>query len=288
MAKKKPDLDELRRIALTGVLSNDALAERLVLKGGNALRLGHGVSQRASMDLDFSMAGDFDSPDEAKTSLFRGLTERFDTHGLVLIDPKFAAKPEKPPAEDPNWGGYQISFKLISRERHEALKSNPQKAIIEAMIVNPAGSNVMSIDISKHEFISTEETQTISVNGFECKIYSLRLIVAEKLRAIVQQMPDAPPESKQSRRPRDFFDIYTVCNGKEAEILGDNFLNLLNQVFLAKNTPIRLLADISKYRSWHEDAWPSVRDTAPSAGDDFGPYFDYVVNLANRYIPSGT
>ncbi len=288
MAKAKTlDLDQLRRIALTGVVSNDVLAERMVLKGGNALRLAHGVSGRASMDLDFSIAGDFAATDKVEADLFQGLRDRFDVHGLVVIDAKFSQRPAKP-SEDPTWGGYKAAFKLISRQRFEQLRHDPLALSREAMIVNgPGGGSNLTIDISKFEYFNDKETITVSIDGFECRVYSLRLVVAEKLRAIVQQMPGAPPSIKKTRRPRDFYDIHLLCSGKE-DILGDDFGALLNEVFAAKKAPLSLLAEIPEWRDHHEVDWPSVRDSAPGAGDDFGPYFDYVVKLAARYIPSGT
>ena len=57
------DLDEIRRITITAIFSDDLLSEILVLKGGNALALIYGVSTRTSLDLDFSMNSDF--PDVA-------------------------------------------------------------------------------------------------------------------------------------------------------------------------------------------------------------------------------
>ena len=146
----------------------------------------------------------------------------------------------------------------------------------------------MIVEISKHEFLIDAEIKTVYFDGLPCKIYSRRLIVAEKMRAIVQQMPEAPPSAKRTRRPRDFFDIYAVCHGKEDEILGTDFQQLLEQVFAAKQTPITLLAAIPDDRAFHEEDWQSVRDTALGAGSDFAPYFDYVVGLANTYSPTGT
>jgi predicted nucleotidyltransferase component of viral defense system len=54
------DLGEIRRWVIAGMLSDDTLFQRLVLKGGNAISLVYGYGTRASLDVDFSIEGDFD------------------------------------------------------------------------------------------------------------------------------------------------------------------------------------------------------------------------------------
>ena len=49
--------EEIRRITIIALFSDDELIDQLVLKGGNALRLIHKISSRTSLDLDF-LAGD--------------------------------------------------------------------------------------------------------------------------------------------------------------------------------------------------------------------------------------
>jgi len=56
--KSKPvmNFEKIRRLTITALFSDDVLFEQLVLKGGNAMSLVLGISQRASLDLDFSLA----------------------------------------------------------------------------------------------------------------------------------------------------------------------------------------------------------------------------------------
>ena len=51
--------EEIKKITLKAMYSDDELMEMLVLKGGNAIDLIYGVSSRSSLDLDFSMQSDF-------------------------------------------------------------------------------------------------------------------------------------------------------------------------------------------------------------------------------------
>ena len=59
MAKERIDIEEIKKLALIALVSDDILMETLVLKGGNALLVAYALSLRASWDLDFSMRDDF-------------------------------------------------------------------------------------------------------------------------------------------------------------------------------------------------------------------------------------
>ncbi|MBL7119885.1 MAG: nucleotidyl transferase AbiEii/AbiGii toxin family protein [Dehalococcoidia bacterium] len=45
-------LERVKRFAIVSVVSNDELMEQLVLKGGNAIDLIYGISDRGSIDID--------------------------------------------------------------------------------------------------------------------------------------------------------------------------------------------------------------------------------------------
>ena len=66
--------DQVRKRTIIALFSDDQLMDQLVLKGGNALSLIHGVSSRTSPDLDFSLTGDFEDFEQAKRRIFRVLT----------------------------------------------------------------------------------------------------------------------------------------------------------------------------------------------------------------------
>ena len=57
------DLDRIERIkqlAVIAMFSDDDLLDKIVLKGGSAIDLFHPSPGRASVDLDFSIDGDFE------------------------------------------------------------------------------------------------------------------------------------------------------------------------------------------------------------------------------------
>jgi hypothetical protein len=132
--KNKLDLSQIRRTAIAALFSDDVLTEHLVLKGGNALDLVYGITSRASVDLDFSMKQDFENSSDARDRIFSSLRERFDAVGFVVFDEKFAPKPDlKGPDKYPWWGGYEISFRLIEREKYQSLKDRLNKLQINAL-----------------------------------------------------------------------------------------------------------------------------------------------------------
>lgn len=83
------DYDQIRRIAITAVFSDDYLFERVVLKGGNPLALALGISGRTSLDLDFSIENDFEDSAIAAHRLLVALERRFSVFGFVALDFSF-------------------------------------------------------------------------------------------------------------------------------------------------------------------------------------------------------
>jgi len=146
------DLEQIRKLIIIAICSDNDLLDVLVLKGGNALGLVHGIGTRSSVDVDFSMAGDFDDLKDAEAKLFAALKDRFDSHGYIVFDEKFAQKPGKNPV-DPEWGGYRVEFKLIGREKYQELGGNLDAMRRQSLDVDEAGSTrKFRIDISKYEY----------------------------------------------------------------------------------------------------------------------------------------
>ena len=147
------DFTEIRRIAITALFSDDMLLDRLVLKGGNALSLVYEITSRTSLDLDFSMANDFDDFADARERIFRALRDRFDSRGYVVFDERFAVRP-KLHGEDtkPWWGGYELRFKLINKVKHAEFKHRPNKLSINALVTGTGQDKTFTVDISKGEY----------------------------------------------------------------------------------------------------------------------------------------
>ncbi len=292
-------IDELKRLTLVALFSEDELVHRLVLKGGNALTLAHKLSSRASFDLDFSMEGQFEPSDLQK---IRGriegrLRQAFEPAGYVAFDVTLEPRPENiTPDLEAFWGGYALQFKLISRARHDELGGKLEAIRREAIPPRPGGRARFEVDISRHEYC--EGKQTVEIDQFTVYVYTPTMLVCEKIRAICQQAPTYARFVKkhQAPRTRDFFDIHEVVTRFDLNLLVEENHELLRNMFRAKRVPLELLFKLNEQREFHLQGWDALRDTvAPTVRlRDFDFYFDYVLSLcqelaqAMRLRPFGT
>jgi hypothetical protein len=130
------NFEEVRKLTITALFSDDFLSEQLVLKGGNAMNLILRISPRVSLDLDFSMESDFENLEEVRTRIGKALASRFSTVGFIPFDVKLAAKPSIPPTLT-WWGGYELNFKLIDEDRHRAFGLDQERLRREAFVLGP-------------------------------------------------------------------------------------------------------------------------------------------------------
>src|SRR5208283_2597652 len=200
-------LDEIRKLGIIAMFSDDELMDMLVLKGGNAIALFYSEYSRASIDLDFSLCDDFDKEkfEIIEAKIRRVLESTFQEHGYLVFDFKFYAKPKvrKEGLKD-FWGGYRVEFKLIEQERLKDFDGDIQKMRVSAMALGSGEKKPFTIDISKHEFCGPKAEKEL--DGFTIYVYTPEMMVIEKIRAICQQMHEYPYGTK-SARARDFFDI---------------------------------------------------------------------------------
>ena len=213
------ELIEIRRVILTAVAADEYLVEQLVLKGGNALELIHRIGSRASIDLDFSIATDFDDPREASRRLEQSLRDRFDAGGYLVFDYTFESRPKSRERGSP-WGGYTAHFKLISHRLARELGSEPEHMRRQSEAVGPSQQRRFRIEVSAFEH--TEGKVEADVDHFTCYVYSLEMIAAEKLRAICQQAPEYTRRANPTARARDFYDIYSIVTEGGVSLAGES------------------------------------------------------------------
>jgi len=276
------DFATIRRTTIIALFADDELAGMLALKGGNALSLVHGITSRTSVDLDFSITQDFPDFPHSKERIFRVLKDRFDSAGYVVLDAKLVPKP-RIDGEDlkPWWGGYELSFKLISKERYEQLRSRPGKLSIEAMETGPNKRRVFTVDLSKHEY--TQGREEHDLDDYTIYVYTPEMIVIEKLRAICQQMPEYPHMGRASARARDFFDIYETVTRRAIDLTTSENIERLHHIFEAKEVPLSLLTKVGNFREFHRPDWPSVEESvAGGKVESFDFYFDFVLGEIER------
>ena len=273
------DFATIRRTTIIALFSDDELAGMLALKGGNALSLVHGITNRTSVDLDFSIAQDFPDFSSAKERIFRVLKDRFDSADYVVFDEKLTPKP-RIVGEDfkPWWGGYELLFKLIRKDRYEELLRNkPDKLRIEAMETGPGRKRVFKVDLSKYEYIAGKEEHEL--DHYSIYVYTPEMIVIEKLRAICQQMAEYTEPRLASARARDFFDIHEAITKRVIDLTAPANLDLLRLIFEIKRVPLSLLSLIRNTREFHRPDWYSV-DAGQIQSFDY--YFDFVLAQIER------
>lgn len=272
--------DQVRKSILAAVCGDDWLFDRLVLKGGNALSLIYRIGDRVSLDLDFSMNGDFEDTEEAGARLKHALVNMFEPKGFHLFGFSFEAKPAVP--VEYWWGGYLCTFKLISSELAGKLAYSIDDMSRQALVTDNASQRrKYTIEISRFEFVQAE-VRPMGEGGDRIKVYPPALLAAEKLRALLQQHPDYPmisPATKRSRG-RDLYDILMISDAFALDI-GSHY-DLVRAVFDAKHVDMDLLARLDDVRSLHEASWSDVESSVGDRIEPFEFYFGFVRSIALR------
>lgn len=277
------DLNEIKKLVIIAMFSNDDLMDMFVLKGGNALGIIHGVISRSSYDFDFSIEGEISEKNTSSifNKIQRVMEKTFRTVGYEVFDMTFKQKPLRlsPDMQD-FWGGYRVEFKIIDVKKYKVLNGQMNFLRKNATVVGPANKKKLVIEISKFEYCTPK--QESNLDGYTIYVYTPPMIVLEKLRAICQQMPEYLKIVKSplgSARARDFFDIYATIERFKIDLKTAENLELLKNIFTAKKVPLKLLGKISHYREYHRDDFIAVENTvAPSTKlKDFDFYFDYVL-----------
>ena len=290
-AIKKLDILEtikfIRKLVIIALFADDYLMNIFVLKGGNAIDIIFGISDRASIDIDVSMADDFDSDkiEEIQQRLEKALIQVFDDHSYHVFDVTLEAKPKVPYQEVKDfWGGYLLQFKVI--ERDKAQNTSHELMRKQALAIGPGNSVKFKVDISKFEYCETKEETEL--DGYTIYVYTPVMVVFEKLRAICQQMSNYTETIHQVPRPRarDFFDIHRIITklNLDSQLFKEENLAILKAIFKAKHVPIELLFKISQERDFHAGDFYSLKDTVSDKKSlkDFNFYFDYVLSSVEQ------
>lgn len=288
---KSTDVDRIKRLALIAMVSDDALMERLILKGGNAIQIAYNIDSRASKDLDFSMQEEFTAEEltEVEDVIRTLLLDTFREAGYHVFDVKMEEKPENI-SEDLRgyWGGYRVEFKVIDLSRKEALKSELESLRRNAIKFGEKGK--FYIDISKFEYC--RERRSADVDGYTVYVYSPEMIVFEKLRAICQQMPKYASQVRDpgaTARARDFYDIFLVSEKFGIDFRSGENKTLMRSIFRAKRVDVSLLRDVSLWREYHRPDFEAVKKTVSPTTNlkTFDFYFEYVTARILELEPLG-
>jgi predicted nucleotidyltransferase component of viral defense system len=276
-------IEKIKRQIVLALFSDDTLMDILVLKGGNALNVIYKISDRASIDLDFSIHGDIDSLEEFAARVQKTLQKTLLDCDYVVFDFKFQKRPQVVADESPAfWGGYDVVFKIIEKAKYEQFCTSIEVLRRNATAITSDHQKNFVIQISKHEFC--EGKKEVDLDGLTVYVYSPEMIVFEKFRSICQQMREYQYRRKTSTaRARDFFDIYTVMHSFSVDLASDYNLMLMKGVFEAKAVPLALLKLLNDYREFHRPDFTAVRNTVTSHVQllTYDDYFDFSLATAD-------
>ncbi len=234
------DLHSLKREVILALFADNALMQQLVLKGGNLLDVVYGISTRPSRDIDLSICGEIEDLDAFRGTIELALRNWFEPKGYVVFDVTLVEEPQMLTEEFRDfWGGYKVDFKIIDAVAYEKHAGDEQKLRIAAMTVVGEHGKKFPIEISKHEYIDEKVSEI--VDDLTVFAYSPQMLVAEKLRAICQQMPEYASQLKKhaSPRGRDFLDIHTVAEYYSVDFGSPGFHRTVEKVFQAKRVELR-------------------------------------------------
>ncbi len=262
---------------LEALLSDDNIMDKLVFKGGNAIAMIYKISDRASMDLDFSMENDF-TPEEKQNihGRIEKLLERsFKRTDYNVVNFDFKEKPRV--SSNKFWGGYEISFQLIDNKRLKELPTKNKEIL--GRNTRPIYDDIkkFTVDISKYEYCASKKPQNFE--GYTVYVYTPEMIVFEKIRSICQQTEEYKQIVKCSisSRARDFFDIYTIMKSFEIDISTNENLELLKAIFDVKKVPLKLIFEINKYHELHKNSFDVLKGTVAGRLESFDFYFNYLL-----------
>ncbi|WP_108821228.1 nucleotidyl transferase AbiEii/AbiGii toxin family protein [Dysgonomonas sp. Marseille-P4361] len=276
-------LNDIKKITLRALMSDDLLMHGLVLKGGNALQLAYDLTNRGSVDIDFSMENEFSANDFNRlTNVFCSLlNEEFKKSGLTAYDVKFIEKPKT--GDIPEWKGYLLEFKLIETEQFNIFGDDINAIRRNSIKVNNQ-STKYTVDISAYEFIAGARPQEIE--GLILKVYTPEMILIEKVRALCQSMPEYAKivsSARQKQRARDFYDIWLIVNSFPKLQLT---IDLFRHIFEAKKVPLEFLKNMESLREPNRAGWDTVQQTI-SAGatlESYDYYFDHLLEIISPFI----
>lgn len=277
-------LNKIKKKTISALLSDDLLMGVLVLKGGNALGLAYDITNRGSLDIDFSMAKDFTDAEKRriKNQASYLLNDEFNKEGLRVIDVDFVDRPGKiEKSVSGFWGGYQLSFKIVNESVYQQYKDNQQALRVNSISLTDANEKTYTVDISKYEYLGKTKPQEI--DGTIVHVYTPEMLALEKLRAICQQDKEYRKiihSMKQRARARDFYDIHNLFSSFEIDFESKENVELVTHIFEAKRVPLRFICKIPEEYDLHFSDWESVLQTIGQKEKvkEFSFYFDFVVN----------
>ena len=276
------NIEEIKKLTMQAMMADEILMKGLVLKGGNALQLAYEITDRGSIDIDFSMEEEFSEKDFNRlTRVFNeNLNKVFSAEKLIAYDVKFIKKPKS--GSIPQWRGYMLEFKLIQKDKYEKLGNDIDAIRRHSIKVNDQ-STKYTVDISSYEYVETAVNKEI--DGIILKVYTPEMILIEKLRALCQSMDkykEIVTTARPKERARDLYDIWMIkTHFTKLNLTPELFTN----IFSAKCVPLKFLNDFELLRERNRSNWDVVKQTIHNPEEllNYDYYFDYVKEIITPF-----
>ncbi len=199
---------------LWGIYNNPALAQNLVLKGGNCLRKVYFPDTRFSDDLDFTA--------------FRLDTQQVFCQHISTI----CAEVER--ASGINFDSNRLRVDLVNTPDAE-MKALDARVYFKGFADDSSVTMRVKFDVSQYEKIVLPLQNHPIIHNYpdaaECQVrvlsYSLEEVLAEKLRSWIQRT-----------RPRDLFDVVKIIQSKAVPISKRNILTTFLEKTIFKQIPL--------------------------------------------------
>src|SRR6267378_4207022 len=117
----------------------------------------------------------------------------------------------------------------------------------------------------------------VELDRYAIYVYTPEMLAIEKFRAICQQMPDYAKRGHPTPRARDFYDIHTILASTGMRLNSSANLQLMADIFRAKDVDVKLIDKIAEQREFHRPDWPSVQLSVAGELKKFDFYFDFVL-----------
>lgn len=207
-------------VILDSISASEWIRPQLAFKGGNALLFAYG-NPRATLDLDFTAEPTFpDDHQEIARNFNIALDKMIARH---QIKSRCQSIHRRPPGVDKTTPTYLIKV------CHQLPGDKYYQNFEERLESKKTFSDVVDIEVSINDIICETEMLRFHRSISELRICTIEDILAEKLRALLQQVP------RKRSRPQDVYDISSAIRHHGAKIDSDKVSSFLLRKSEARN-----------------------------------------------------
>jgi predicted nucleotidyltransferase component of viral defense system len=208
---------QVTEIVLTTIGMAPGLSQALVLKGGALMGLAF-HSSRLTGDVDFSADADPDGFEQLFVDEMNSLMPRTAlTLGYLDLVCRVQSVRKMPRPE--NFAAH--NFPALGIKIASAVRGTGEIGRLEAGMA----SRVLDVEISFKDEVYESQDLKLGIAGVAVRAFSLHELIAEKLRALLQQ-----PIRKRNRRQ----DVYDIAFLIEHHSFGDQDLQRIHQILIEK------------------------------------------------------